>query len=126
MRVALPTLIALLQNSVVEIKFRRRRPKQGDSPFRRMLCTNSRKILESDQGRSLLHFESANSPSRKFDPSTKNLAVAWDIFMQDYRCINVNECDVVTVIPADNEFWEYYNTSLLPMSAEEKTSFMNS
>ena len=126
MKVALPTLITLLHSNVLEIKFTRRRPKPGDGPSRRMLCTNSPGILDTEQGHSLLHFESTGSSPQKFNPASKNLAVVWDILMQDYRCVNANNCEVITVIPGDEEFWTYYNEVLLPMTTDDKTNFMNS
>jgi hypothetical protein len=124
MKVALPTLTTLLQNNVLELRFKRRRPKPGDGPTRRMLCTNSRPILESSEGLSLLHYSPSTS-NLKFNPSTKNLVVVWDIFMQDYRCVNANDCEVVSVITSE-DFWPYYNTSLLQMSPSDKINFMNS
>lgn len=123
MKVALPTLRTLLDNNVLEIRFLRRRPKPGDGPYRRMLCTNNRTILESSDGVSLLNYTTSTS-NRKFNPTTKNLAIVWDIFMQDYRCVNANDCEVVSVIPTE-EFWPYYNEALLPMSADDKIKFMN-
>jgi hypothetical protein len=126
MKVAAPTLNTLLNSNVLEIRFQRRRPKPGDGPYRRMICTNSREILESEQGISLLHFKSSNPSARKFNPASKNLVIVWDIFMQDYRCVNVNNLDIISVIPGNEEFWSYYNESLLPMSPDDKVVFMNS
>jgi len=124
MKIALPTLTGLLKQNVLEIKFSRRRPKAGSPLTRRMLCTNSRQILSTVPGRESLHFrESYKTPS--FNPNTKNLVIAWDIFKQDYRMINCDNVSVISQIPATEEFWSYYNTVLYKMSAGEKSTFFN-
>ena len=62
----------------------------------------------------------------KFDPSTKDLIITWDIFMQDYRCINMVACDLIQVIPANKSFWNFFNEKLALLSASQKITFMNS
>lgn len=62
----------------------------------------------------------------KFDPTVKNLVITWDIFMQDYRCINMVACDLIQVIPANKTFWTYFNEKLAGLSAPQKMAFMNS
>lgn len=125
MKVSLPTLKNLLLNNVAEIKFYRRRLKAGSPPTRRMLCTNSLALLNSTEGRLALNYRRAvNMP--KFDPTQKNLIITWDIFMQDYRCVNVQACDLIQVIPANKEFWTYFNNKLAKLSAPQKITFMNS
>jgi hypothetical protein len=89
-----------------------------------MLCTNSLNLLNSVEGRLALNYKRAiNMP--KFDPTQKNLVITWDIIMQDYRCINANACDLIQVIPANKEFWKFFNEKLAGMSAPEKINFMN-
>ena len=124
MKVALPTLKALLDRDVLEIKFTRRRPKPGAAATRRMLCTNSRQILSSVPGRETLHFQPTFKPP-KFNPATKNLVIAWDIFKQDYRMINCDNVAIISQIPGDKEFWEYFTTVLYKMSGEQKETFFN-
>lgn len=125
MKASLPTLKSLLLNNVAEIKFLRRRPKSGSPPFRRMLCTNSLSLLNSTEGRLALNYKRAiNMP--KFDPSAKNLVITWDIFMQDYRCVNATACDIIQVIPANKEFWKFFNEKLAGMKPNQKIDFMNS
>ena len=116
-------LTALLQENVVELKFKRRRPKAGSPPTRRMLCTNCRQILDSPEAREALHYESTRKPP-PFNPTTKNLIIAWDILVQDYRCISVENCEVISVIPGDDTFWEYFSDSLYKMTPEQKATFM--
>jgi hypothetical protein len=90
-----------------------------------MLCTNSLALLNSVEGRLALNYKRAiNSP--KFDPTQKNLIITWDIFMQNYRCINMVACDIIQVIPANKEFWKYFNERLAGMSAAQKIGYMNS
>lgn len=125
MKASLPTTRNLLLSNVVELKFFRRRPKAGSPPTRRMLCTNSLALLNSVEGRLALNYRRAiNMP--KFDPTQNNLIITWDIFMQDYRCINMVACDIIQVIPANKEFWKYFNEKLAGMSAAQKIGYMNS
>ena len=124
MKASLPTLKSLLLSNVVEIKFNRRRLKPGAAPTRRMLCTNSLSLLNSTEGRLALNYKRAiNMP--KFDPNAKDLIITWDIFMQDYRCINMVACDLIQVIPANQLFWKFFNEKLAGLSAPQKISFMN-
>jgi len=124
MKIALPTLKALLETNVLEIKFTRRRTKPGAPPTRRMLCTNSSVILKSVPGREALNFRTTYKPP-KYNPQTKNLLLAWDIFKQDYRMINCDNVALISQVPANEEFWEYFNSTLRMMSAEQKSTFFN-
>jgi len=125
MKVSLPTLKNLLLSNVAEIKFLRRRTKPGAPSTRRMLCTNSLSLLSSPEGRIALNYRRAiNYP--KFNPEAKTLLITWDIFMQDYRCINMSACDLINVIPANKSFWEFFNKQLSLLSTEQKVRFMNS
>lgn len=125
MKTSQATLKNLLLNNVAEIKFLRRRAKPGSALTRRMLCTNSLSLLNSTEGRLALNYKRAvNMP--KFNPNTKNLVITWDIFMQDYRCINMAACDLLQVIPANKEFWMFFNQKLAGMNAVQKINFMNS
>lgn len=126
MKVALPTLRTLLELNVVELKFTRRRPVAGKPPTRRMLCTNSDRILLSEPGRKLLHYQQPIKPAPAYNPRSKNIVIAWDILVQDYRCISVDDCDVVQVIEDADQFWKYYNDVLYPMTPRQKTAFMMS
>lgn len=125
MKASLPTLKNLLLNNVAEIKFARRRLKYGASTTRRMLCTNSLTLLNSTEGRLALNYRRAIT-SPHFDPAAKNLLITWDIFMQDYRCINMAACDLIQVIPANQQFWKFFNEKLALLSPQQKIDFMNS
>lgn len=127
MKIGASTLRVLLENNVLEIKFKRRRTKPGSPSTRRMLCTNSPVILQSDVGRSTLHFK----PSHKtpnYSPASKNIVIAWDIFKQDYRAISVDNCELISQMPVSGdgtEFWEYFNTTIYPMTPAQKQAFFN-
>ena len=126
MHVALPTLSRLLNDNVLEIKFVRRRPKPGHSPTRRMLCTNSRELLDSKEAREAreaLHYVPSKRPPR-YNPTAKNLVVAWDILIQGYRTINAEKCQLISQIPANDEFWEYFGNTLYKMTSAQKLTFM--
>ena len=125
MRISLGALNGVLQRSVAEIKFERRRMKPGHPPFRRMLCTNDTRLLESARGRTSLNYRPSNRPVKKYNPASKNLLITWDIFMQDYRNITVDNCELVSVIPTDDRFWAYFSDQLIGMSAKDKERFMD-
>jgi len=90
-----------------------------------MLCTNSLTLLNSPEGRLALNYKRAIRYP-KFDPTAKDLIITWDIFMQDYRCISMAACDLIQVIPAGKEFWNFFNEKLAGLSAPQKINFMNS
>jgi hypothetical protein len=48
--------------------------------------------------------------------------------MQNFRAVNCNDMDVVSVIktsPNATEFWKYFNEKIFPMSVQQKATFMN-
>lgn len=119
------TLDSLLLNNVCDIRFPRRSVTPGQAPTRRMLCTKSQSLLNSVNGRISLNYFAPKGPPHSY-LAPDNLVVAWDILMQDYRNINMNQCDLISEIPANEEFWIYFNESIYPMSAQQKFNFMNS
>ena len=125
MRVSMASLKTVLQNNVCEIKFARRRPAPGKSAFRRMFCTNAGAVLNSVNGRVTLNFRPTSRPPT-FNPNQKNLVIVWDIFMQDYRCVNCDSCDLITSIPAGPAFWDYFRKNLMKLTPAQKLAFMNS
>lgn len=127
MKVGAETLRVLLENNVVEIKFKRRRPQPGGVPTRRMLCTNSPVILKSSTGRQTLKYQPARG-TPKYSPASKNIVIAWDIFKQDYRAISMDNCELISQMPVSgdgSEFWQYFNESVHPMTPEQKEAFFN-
>jgi hypothetical protein len=123
MRVSQNALKSILQNNVGEVKFIRRRPKADAPPYRRMLCTNSASLLNSNKGIMTLRYTPPKT-SPKYNPGPKNLVLTWDIFMQDYRTINADNCQLISIIPANDQFWEYFSEKLIQMSSQEKMEFM--
>jgi hypothetical protein len=128
MRLGRDALALMLLQNVIELRFRRRKEKPGFSDYRRMLCSNDRNLLLSKLGREILNYDPPKGFSLSYDPKSKNLVIAYDIFMQNFRAINCNDVEVVSVIktsPDATEFWKYFNENIYPMSAEQKASFMN-
>ena len=123
MKITLLNLKNLLSQNVCEVVFLRRRPKADKPPFRRMLCTLDDNILNSTNGRLSLNYRSPGGPS-KYNPESKNLLLVWDIFMQDWRMVSMDDCDLVNTIP-EAEFWNYFNTTLLKMSPNQKLTYMD-
>ena len=119
------TLDNILLNNVCELRFVRRVPVAGLSPTRHILCTKSYSLLNSSNGRITLNYRPPRGPV-KINEAADNLIVVWDILMQDYRNVNMNQCDLVQQFPADEEFWTYFNDNIYPMSGEQKLSYMNS
>ena len=119
------TLDNILLNNVCELRFVRRVPVAGLSPTRHILCTKSYSLLNSSNGRITLNYRPPRGPV-KINEAVDNLIVVWDILMQDYRNVNMNQCDLIQEIPANDDFWIYFNENIYPMSAKQKFNFMNS
>lgn len=118
-------LQGLLKNNICDIFFLRRRPERapGRPEFRQMLCTNSAEILRSENGFRHLNFRQAGP--KQINEAIHNIVVTWDIFMQDYRNVSMEYCYLIKSIPADDNFWEFYNKVLYPMSPNEKLRYMD-
>jgi hypothetical protein len=56
----------------------------------------------------------------------KNLSMAWDILMQDFRMISAESATIVNSYPGNDTFWEVFNTTFLTMDQGQKLDFMNS
>lgn len=119
-------LMQLLQQHVVELRFRRRILKEGFNTQRRMLCTNDRYMLNSEAGKRILNYVPPTQ-AKKYNSLSKNLVVAYDIFMQQYRTINVSSCDIIAVIATNppDKWWEYFDKNVRQMTTEKKLVFMN-
>jgi len=124
MKTTLQGLRTVLRENVCEIVFIRRRPKPGKPPMRRMLCTLDDRILNSENGRLALNYKPAGGPM-PYNTDAKNLLPVWDIFMQDWRMVSMDNCDIVTTIK-EQDFWKYFNDTLLKMSPEQKIGYMDS
>ncbi|NBO98959.1 MAG: hypothetical protein EBU90_02355 [Proteobacteria bacterium] len=89
-----------------------------------MLCTTANSILNTVDGRITLNYKPA-SKSPRYNPMQKNLIIVWDIFMQDYRCVNCDSCDLITTVPAAS-FWEYFKKNLMKLNTSQKMMYMDS
>jgi hypothetical protein len=89
-----------------------------------MIATKCYEILNSIDGRTKLNFRPARVQSTA-NPVLHNLVITWDIIMQDYRNVSMEECIVIQQIPV-TDFWKYYNDTLYPMAPADKISLMNS
>jgi hypothetical protein len=125
MLITQPSLNAILKNNVCEIKFLRKRPKQGRSPFRRMICTNSNTLLLGIDGRMTLNYDPPKA-GPKYNHTEKNVIVAWDLLMQSFRTINCQSCNLIRTVAANEEFWNFFRQELLPMTPGQKLMFMDS
>ena len=124
MKVNRDQLDNLLRENVCEIKFVRRIPVPGLPSTCRMLCTKSYDLLTSPNGRRILRYRPP-STSFRIDEDKYKLCTVWDIFMCDYRNVSIDACWVITTIPANDEFWAYFNERLLTMTGEQKLEFRN-
>ena len=117
----------LLLTNVAEIKFARRLPvvDVNKGPTRRMWCTNCLALLNSFNGKNVLRYRIPKYLP-KFNPNEKNVIVTWDILMQDFRCINMDSCELMQSMPANDDFWTYFNENLLLMTTQQKINFMKS
>lgn len=115
----------LLLNNVCEVKFLRRRQKPGQPATRRMLCTKSSNLLNSVNGRVVLNYRPPTHQS-KINESRDNALVVWDIFVQDFRVVSMENCELIRQFPADESFWEYFNENILLMTEAQKIAFMDS
>lgn len=119
----------LLQRNVVEAVFVRRHSKPGWQDTRRILCTLDRQFLLSLPGRMTLHFTPPTQPP-PYVAQAYNLMVVWDIFMQAWRAIPLDNLQVVSAIPShtkkqQDEFWKYFSEFLKTLTADQKQRFMN-
>lgn len=124
MRVQRSTLDSILLNNVCELRFVRRTPKPGAPPTRRILCTKSHSLLTSTNGRITLNYRPPSKPPL-VNEAKENIITVWDIIMQDYRNVSMDQCELIQQIPASEEFWAYFNDNIYPMSPEQKLSFIN-
>jgi hypothetical protein len=90
-----------------------------------MLCTKSYELLGSTNGRIVLNYRPPKN-NKQISESKEGVCVVWDILMQDYRIVSADEVDIIKEIPANNEFWQYFNEQILPLTASQKIAYMDS
>lgn len=125
MLVTRPTLESLLLRNVLDLRFVRRSSAPGRPPTRRMLCTKSYDLLGSTNGRIVLNYRPPKQ-GKQLNEAKENACVVWDILMQNYRIVSADEVDVIRTIPATEEFWNFFNKEILPLTASQKISYMDS
>ena len=125
MKVSHATLEQLLLENVLDIRFTRRIQTKDKSPSRRMICTKSYDLLKTTNGRVILNYVPPKTAAH-INESRANVCVVFDILMQDYRTISLDNVEVLREMPADDTFWKIFNDEIYPMSTEGKIQFMNS
>ena len=127
MKTSLQALKTILETNVAEIRFARRRPKAGHPAQRHMICSNDKRFLSTSAGRITLNFRPLTNkkPVPYFNRNAKNVLNVWDIIMQDYRNISMDNCDLVQIIPSD-KFWDFFEKNLAILSPGEKMRYMDS
>lgn len=122
-------LKTLCQQSVVELKFIRRRDKAGYPPNRRMLCTLNVPLLNGDIGKNILNFiRPMKGPP--YNPASKGLVIVWDIIMQNWRAIPADSCVIAQVFKLNTKaeqakFFSFFDKVIMKMTASQKKEFMD-
>ena len=124
MKTTLSDLKNTVRENVCEIVFVRRRPRPNRPALRRMICTLDPNILNSTNGRLSLNYK-PSSNILPYNAEGKGLLPVWDIFMQDWRMVSTENCDIVSTIK-EEDFWNYFNDTLLPMTPSQKMAYMDS
>jgi hypothetical protein len=125
MAVSLQTLESLLLDNVLDLRFIRRIPIPGKPLSRRMLCTKSYNLLNSTNGRVVLNYKPPRG-GKQFNESELNACVVWDILMQNYRIVSADQVTIIRQIPADQEFWTFFNNEIYTLSTKQKIIYMDS
>jgi len=73
----------------------------------------------------VLNYLPPGGANKTYNPHAKNLALAWDILLQDFRTISVESVQILAQYD-EQQFWNYFNESLLPLSPGDKLFLMNS
>jgi hypothetical protein len=125
-KLSLTGLKQLCLSNVVELKFDRRRPQGYTFLHRRMLCTLDPVILNSQSGIEILNFKKPTMPP-PYAAEPKNLLTVWDIIMQDWRNIPIENTNVIATVPTKppEKFWEYFNKVIVKMTSRQKANFIN-
>lgn len=126
MQVSRGELERLLRFNVCEIRFKRRYAKPGRAASRRMLCTNSLNFLMIPQWKVALNYRTAKSYP-KFNQAEAGVIITWDILMQDFRMISMEEVELVERYEAsDAGFGPIFNKLFSKMSVKQKLKWMDS
>tara|TARA_X000001382_G_scaffold2023_2_gene2433 strand:- start:8022 stop:8291 length:270 start_codon:yes stop_codon:yes gene_type:complete len=88
-----------------------------------MLCCNNLNFLNSVNGRTVLNFKQGKTGPR-YNTANENTIITWDLFMQSWRTINCDSVDLINKWSLD-QFWDIFNESFAPMSANDKIIYMS-
>jgi hypothetical protein len=106
-----------------------------------MLCTLCYPILNQRKSSNILNFRPPTNPP-PYNAESKGLLTVWDIFMQDWRNVPVDACNIVKIteiIPygyrssfgakgsmaiPEKKFMIFYNNFLKNMTPDQKKDFM--
>ena len=125
MAISIQTLESLLLNNVLDLRFSRRVLIPNKPSSRRMLCTKSYDLLNSTNGRIVLNYKPPSS-KKQFNENKNNACVVWDILMQDYRIVSGDQVSIIRQIPANEEFWTFFNKEIYTLTTEQKILYMES
>jgi hypothetical protein len=125
MAISIQTLENLLLNNVLDLRFTRRVLLPNKPASRRMLCTKSYDLLNSTNGRIVLNYKPPSS-GKQFNENKNNACIVWDILMQDYRIVSVDQVNIIRQIPANEEFWTFFNKEIYTLTTEQKILYMES
>ena len=125
MAVSIQTLESLLLNNVLHLRFVRRVPIANKPATRRMLCTKSFDLLNSTNGRVVLNYKPPQH-NKQFNEARQNACVVWDILMQNYRIVSADQVTIIRQIPANQEFWTFFNKEIYTLNTEQKILYMES
>ena len=125
MKVQYSSLNSDLLNNVCEVKFLKRTSPPNRPEYRRMLCTKNYELLSSVNGKISLNFREATH-QKAINEAVKNVLVVWDILMQDYRIVSGDQVSIIRQIPANEEFWTFFNKEIYTLNTEQKILYMES
>ena len=125
MAVSIQALENLLLNNVLDLRFSTRILVANKPPFRRMLCTKSYDLLNSTNGKIVLNYKPPSS-GKQFNENKNKACIVWDILMQDYRIVSGDQVSIIRQIPANEEFWTFFNKEIYTLNTEQKILYMES
>lgn len=125
MAIPIQKLETLLLNNVLDLRFARRVLLPNKPATRRMLCTKSYDLLNSTNGKIVLNYKPPGG-KKQFNESKNNACIVWDILMQDYRIVSADQVTIIRQIPANEEFWTFFNKEIYTLTTEQKVLYMES
>ena len=81
-------------------------------------------MLNSTNGRIVLNYRPPKN-KKQFNESKNNACVVWDVIMQNYRVIPADSVEIIKTVPANGEFWKFFNEEVYIMDADQKKRYLN-